>query len=372
MSSYARATLKRIEPYVPGRSAEDLQAERGLSDIIKLASNENPLGPAPKALQAIAGAAGQVHIYPDGDSRALREAIAARNEVEAEQTIFGCGSDEVIRMIAEAYLDPGDPVVMAQTTFSQYAFVARLMAAREVTVPLIDGFHDLEGMARAAREHRAKLCFVCNPNNPTGTYVDERAVQRFLDEIPDETLAVFDEAYIEYVDAPDFPDVLPAVREGRRVIVMRTFSKIYGLAGLRVGYGIAPREIVADLEQVRAPFNINRIAQAAALASLDDADHLEASRRMNTKERERLTATFRRMGYEVYPSQANFIFVSFGENAGTIYEALLNEGIIVRNAAGFGRPDALRISVGTADQNDRLLEAMAAIGPALSMKGESQ
>ena len=359
MGAEPRRALERIKPYVPGLSLEALKEAKGIAEAVKLASNENPLGAGRLAREAARRAAAELHLYPDGDSAALRKRLARELDVGPENIALGCGSDELIRMLAEAYLDPGDAAVFADVTFSQYAFAARLMDACEVAVPLAPGdVHDLPAMAGAARKHRARLVFVCNPNNPTGTYVGREAVAAFLDALPEETLAVFDEAYFEYVTAGDFPDTVAEVRKGRNVVVLRTFSKIHGLAGLRVGYAVAPPAVVQALDRVRPPFNVNRVAQAAALAALDDREHVEASRRMNTSERARLAREFEAMGLTVRPSEANFLFVDLGRPADRVYEALLEMGVIVRKGSSFGRPTALRITVGTPEQNDRLLAAL--------------
>jgi len=246
------------------------------------------------------------------------------------------------------------------------------MGAEEVVVPLRDGVHDLWEMAYRARKHRATLCFICNPNNPTGTYVDVAQVRRFLDAIPRETLVVFDEAYVEYVDAADFPDVLGLIQEGRPVVSLRTFSKIHGLAGLRVGYAIAPSSVIATLEKVRPPFNVNRIAQAAACAALDDAEHVEMSRRVNREQRQLVTESLRQMGLRPYPSQSNFVWVDLGAESDPVYQALLERGVIVRKGSSFGVPTALRVTVGTPQQNQRMLAALREVLASAPLKGETQ
>lgn len=367
-----RTALDRIEAYVPGKSAEELVRERGVAGAIKLSSNENPLGPSPASIDAMARAAKSAHVYPDGASRALRSALAARAGLEDDQVIVGCGSDEIVRMLGEAYLDPGAACAFADVTFSQYAFAARLMNAREVVVPLRDGVHDLEAFARAVAANRPRLCFICNPNNPTGTYVPHSEALRFLDAVSSsspETLVVFDEAYVEYTDAPDFPDSLSLLKEGRKIVILRTFSKIYALAGLRVGYGFAPREVVMQLEKIRPPFNVNSFAQAAALAALGDERHVETSRSINAKERARLAASFERLGLRVFPSQANFLWVACPGPSAPVYEALLDRGIIVRGGQAFGVPEALRITVGAPEENDRLIEAVAEAMSSIFTKG---
>lgn len=361
MAIKPRAALARIEPYVPGKSPDQIQSNGEAIQPVKLSSNENPYGPAKSVPAAIAAVADQVHFYPDGGSTALKERLAARHQVSFDQIVLGCGSDEVIRMLSEAYLDEGSPVVIGDVTFSQYAFGARLMNADEVIVPLRDGRFDLPSMAEAINQSKARLCFVCNPNNPTGGYVTREECLNFLDAIPEDVLVVFDEAYIEYVDAPDFPDLVPLIREGRPIVCLRTFSKVHALAGLRVGYGIAPSQVARDLERIRPPFNVNLVAQAAALAALDDEEHVQKSVQSNQIERNRLTEAFKSMGLEPWPSQTNFIWVDMVRPAAPVYEALLNRGVIVRLGAAFGVDTALRITIGTTEQNDRLLAALKEI-----------
>ncbi len=366
MNVKPRSALAGIQAYQPGKSASDLGAP---IKTIKLSSNENPLGASPRVAEAVAREVSDAHLYPEGSGKALREEIARRLEVEPDNVVLGCGSDEVIRLLAEAYLDPGDGCLFADTTFSQYSFVARIMAAREIVVPLNDGVHDLDAMAEAARRERPRLCFVCNPNNPTGTYVRMRDVERFLDRVPSETLVVFDEAYIEYADADDFPDSLNYLRAGRPLVSLRTFSKIHGLAGMRVGYGVAPSEVVDALQRIRPPFNVNRFAQAAALASLADPDHVQQSRELNIRERGRVGDALSQLGMRVLPSQSNFVFVESDVDGSLVYEALAGEGVFVRQGTAFGRPFGLRITIGTPEQNDRLLSTLERVLPALRERG---
>lgn len=361
-----RSALAEIQPYVPGKSASDLGGAR---EVIKLSSNENPLGPSPRVAEVVAREVANAHLYPEGSGKGLRSELGRRLGVGPENIVLGCGSDEVIRLLAEAYLDPGDGCLFADSTFSQYPFVARIMGAREIIVPLKDGVHDLEAMAETARRERPKICFVCNPNNPTGTYVSRSDVERFLERVPPETMVVFDEAYIEYADAEDFPDAVEYMRAGRDVVSLRTFSKIYGLAGIRVGYGVAPAEVVQSLQRIRPPFNVNRLAQVAALAALDDAEHVEKSRSMNTHERRRVAHALEEMGLRVLPSQSNFLFVETDVDGTLVYEALAQEGVIIRQGAPFARPMAFRVTVGTPSQNDRFLNALERVLPGIRERG---
>ncbi|HEX6971430.1 MAG TPA: histidinol-phosphate transaminase [Limnochordia bacterium] len=366
-----RRALLEIEPYVPGRSIESVRAERGLAEVIKLASNENPLGPSPLAVAAMREAAAAVHRYPDGSATVLRQRLAQHLSVPAEGIVVGNGSDEIVRLLAEAFLEPGDEAVMAACTFSQYAAATRLMGGIPRTVPLQDEVHDLERMAAACTD-RTRIVFVCNPNNPTGTIVERERVAAFLESLPPDVLVVFDEAYREYVRAETYPDTLEWIRAKRPLVVLRTFSKVYGLAGLRIGYGIMPRAVARALERARGPFNVNLMAQRAALAALEDQEHVKKSVAANAAGVDLLSAELTRLGFGVTPTQANFLWVDAGDASGSIAAALLERGIIVRSGAAFGRPTHLRISVGTDTENRRLLEALAEIrglGPVLGERG---
>lgn len=353
-----RDSVFRIKPYVPGKPIAEVERELGIRGSVKLASNENPLGPSPKALRAMSLAIGEVHRYPDGNCFALKRALAASLGVEAECVMVGNGSDELLKLIGEAYLEQGDRVVFAHPSFSEYAYVGELMAASCLRVPLFDYAHDLQAMLEAVDE-RTKLVFIANPNNPTGTIVTSGEVARFLDKLPGGVLAVFDEAYREYVDDPGYPDLVPFVRAGLNVVVLRTFSKIYGLAGLRVGYGVAPADIVGTVLRVREPFNVNSVAQAAAEAALDDALHVERSRELVLEGKRFLKESLEGMGLRVVPSQANFIFVDTGLDSRALFERLLRLGVIVRTGDIFDCPTFLRVTVGTEQENLRFVRALA-------------
>ncbi|MGI6611324.1 MAG: histidinol-phosphate transaminase [Limnochordia bacterium] len=352
-----RPAIERISPYVPGKPITEVQEEYGLEDIIKLASNENALGPSPQAIQALEQAISSVHIYPDGAARALRSAIAQAYGVLPDEVFIGNGSDEIIKLLAEALLLPDDEVVFADVTFSEYAYATRLMGAREAVVPVLAETHDLRAMA-ARISQQTKIVYICNPNNPTGTYVGVDALDEFLSSVPEGVLVVLDEAYAEYADASDFPDVVDLMRQGQPVATMRTFSKIYGLAGLRVGYIIAPRPIVALLNRVKEPFNVNSLAQAAALAALGDTEHVRRSREMNSRGKAELYAAFTEMGLRYCPSQSNFIFVDLGRPCRPVYERLLQEGVIVRTGDIFDRPSFVRVTIGTSEENERFVKAL--------------
>lgn len=348
----------RTQPvYEPGKPIEYVARELGLdpAGIIKLASNENPFGPSPLAVAAAKRALEQGELYPDGGCFELRQRLAAERGLAPDQLIIGNGSNEIIELLGHVLLRPGDEVVMGAPAFVVYKLVTLLFGAKPVEVPLVNHRHDL-GRIAAAITPRTKLVFVCSPNNPTGTANTEAELLTFARALPEHVVAVLDEAYAEYVE--NAPDLRPLVREGRKVVCLRTFSKIYGLASLRVGYGCAPAEIVAMLNRVRQPFNVNAIGQAAAVAALDDREFTERCARENRLGLAQLEAGIRQLGLECVPSVANFILVRVGEGA-RVFEALQRRGVIVRPMKGYHMPEWLRITVGTAEQNTRLLVELA-------------
>lgn len=352
-----RRTILDIAPYHPGKPISELQREKGLTDIVKLASNENPLGPSPRAIEALRLCLSSLHIYPDGDCFELRRTLASKLNVEEVQLIFGNGSDEVIKMLGLAFLEPGDEVLFCEPTFSEYAYVAHLMGAKTRALPLVNHAYDLEAMALAINP-RTKMVFICNPNNPTGAYVGQDDVIAFLERIPEGVVVVFDEAYYEYVTAEDYPDTLSYVRAGQNVVVLRTFSKIYGLAGLRIGYGVAPNHVAKLVHRVREPFNINSAAQIGALAALHDDEHVRKSRQLNDRGKVWLYDAFSRMGLEYVPTESNFIFFNVEQDSQEIYEKLLDQGVIIRSGIVFGCPTWLRVTIGTEAQNHRFIRAL--------------
>lgn len=350
--------LADIQPYVPGKPIEEVQREYGLTDVVKLASNENPLGPSPRAMRALAEEVPRLHLYPDGDSYDLRHALARHLGVRPEQVTVGNGADGIIVQTCLAYLDDGDEVIVGRPSFPLYDTYTHVMRARLVPVPLRDYRLDLEGMAAAITD-RTKLIFVCNPNNPTGTIVTADEVSAFMARVPDHVLVVFDEAYYEFVHADDFPDTLAYVREGRKnVMTIRTFSKIYGLAGVRLGYAVADPEVLAPLLKVKEPFAVNRLAQAAGIAALEDDGFLEATVAATTNGQQFICRGVRRLGLSCVPSHTNFILVQVGPRAGAVAQRLLERGIIVRPCDLYGLPEFLRITVGTPKQNARLISAL--------------
>jgi histidinol-phosphate aminotransferase len=360
--SLFRPAVEELTPYQPGRPVEDVQRELGLARVVKLASNEGPFPPLPAAVEAIERAAGELNRYPDGGSYRLHEALAARHGVAFAEVAVGAGADGCIDLLSQATLDPGDEVVCAWPSFPSYVIDARKLGAVPVLVPLRRLRHDLDAML-AAITPRTKLVYVCDPNNPTGTMTTRDELDRFLAAVPDHVLVVVDQAYFEYVDRSDYPDAIEEhVKGGRRVVVLRTFSKIYGLAGLRVGYAVGPADVCAAMAKVRRPFDVTTTAQVAALASLDDGGEVARRRALNREGLDRLAATLRRHGLEpAAGAVGNFLYVEIGEEAQRLYEALLREGVIVRPLAGFGAPRALRVSVGTPEELELLGAALGRV-----------
>ena len=344
-----------LEPYKPGKPIEELERELGITGVIKLASNENPLGPSPRAVEAVRRALADLHRYPDGASFALRAKLAEKLGVGRDQLVFGCGADEILELVAKAFLGPGDEAVFAWPSFAMYPIVTRGMGATPIAVPLDrDLVHDLDAIAAAVNE-RTRVVIVCNPNNPTGTSVGAAAFDRFAARLPDDVVLLVDEAYVDFARRADFPDSLAWVARRPGTLVVRTFSKIAGLAGLRVGYGVADPELTGYLERARHPFNVNLLAEAAAVAALDDREHLERTLRQNAEGIEFLRRELGALGIETWPSEANFLLAKPGPGT---YEFLLREGIIVRPLAGFGMPDHVRITIGLPEENERLVKAL--------------
>lgn len=350
--------LDALEPYVPGTPIEEVQREYGLEDVIKLASNENPLGPSPKALAAIQRALPGLNFYPDGQSYHLRRAIAEHLGARLEQVAVGNGADGIIVQTCLAYLDEDAEVIVGRSSFPVYTIYTAVMRATMIKVPLNDFRLDLESMAGAIND-RTRLIFVCNPNNPTGTIVTASEVATFMERVPDHVLVVFDEAYRELVASEEYPDTLQYVREGRgNVMIMRTFSKVYGLAGVRLGYAIAMPEVLAPLNQVKEPFAVNMLAQAAGIAALEDEDFLRRSVAATHEGRAFLYREFDRLGLRYVESHTNFVLVEIGPQAAQVQRRLLEKGVIVRPCAGYDLPTFLRITVGSSAQNVRLVEAL--------------
>jgi len=349
--SLFRASIADLVPYEPGKPVEEVQRELGLERVVKLASNEGPFPPFPAALEAIERAGPDLNRYPDGGVYALRTALAERHGVAFEEVVVGAGADGVIDFLAQAALEPGDEVVCGWPSFPSYVLCAAKLGAVPRKVPLRDQTYDLDALLEAIGP-RTKLVCVCHPNNPTGTANGAGEIVSFLDRLPDHVLCVLDQAYFEYIDDPDYLDGVELFRAGRRLVVLRTFSKIYGLAGLRVGYGIGPGDVVTATSKVRRAVEVTATAQAAALASLDSDEELARRREQNRAGRARLEEVLRSRGLEpAGPALGNFLYVTVGDGR-DVFERLLSEGVIVRPLGGFGAPDAIRITVGTPDENE--------------------
>jgi histidinol-phosphate aminotransferase len=353
MSLHIHSHIASLVPYVPGKPIDELERELGIPRAIKLASNENPLGPSPKAVAVLGETAATLHRYPDGGAHRLRAALADRYKLTPEHVILGNGSDEILGLLARAFLSPGDEAVMADQTFVIYKMEVTAAHGKPVIVPLTQWQHDLAAMAEAIT-NRTRLVFVCNPNNPTGTMVTASDVKAFMRRVPDDVIVIFDEAYYEYVQDQHFPDSLDWVTQRRNAVVLRTFSKIYGLAGLRVGYGLTTPEIAGYLNRVRPPFNVNAIAQRAALAALTDDEHIARSRALNAAEMATVRAGLVALGFQPVPSQANFLLFDVGRDGRAVFEALLRQGVIVRHIEG----RLLRVTIGLPEENRYFLDAL--------------
>ncbi len=346
-----------LHPYEPGKPIEELQREEGIGEAVKLASNENPLGPSPMALAAVRAALGEVNRYPDGACWALTQKIAARHQVGAERIFVASGSVEVLNLLAFLFLRPGLNAVFSEHAFAIYALATAAAGGAWCAVPMKPGYHfDLDAIA-AAIDRNTRLVFLDNPNNPTGTIFRRGEWERFLSKVPEQVVIVADEAYFEFVRDPDYPDSLNYHDGNRMIVTLRTFSKIFGLAGLRVGYAVTRPDIVSLLHKVRQPFNVTSLAQVAALAGLDDATHVRRTLEVNAAGLEYLEREFSRLGIDFVPSHANFILAEVGDGL-RVFNGLLKHGVIVRPMDGYGLPRHLRISVGLEQENRRLVAAL--------------
>ena len=356
---FANPQLRDLVPYEPGKPIDDVARELGLEpeNIVKLASNENPLGPSPKAIQVMQSLAGEVHVYPDGGGWKLRNAIAEKFSLSMDNIILGNGSNEIIEFLGHSFLKPGDEVIVANHAFVVYKLMATLFGAKTIEVNDPGFVHDLEAMADAINE-RTKQIFIANPNNPTGTLVTQEAIDRFMERVPENVIVIFDEAYYEFLDTP--PDTLKFIKEGRNVVVMRTFSKIQGLAGLRIGYGITTPSLSSILQKTRQPFNANLIAQEAALAALDDDEHQNKTKKITDEGRSLFQSEFEKMGIEYVPSYANFVLLKVGDGD-EVFQKMLSEGVIVRAMRGYKLPEWIRVSIGTMEENLKFLELLRLI-----------
>jgi histidinol-phosphate aminotransferase len=356
----ARQEIFNINPYVPGKPIEEVKRELGLKDIIKLASNENPLGSSPKAVKTIKKSLDELHLYPDSNCYYLKEKLASVTGIKKEGILIGNGSDELLKLVAETFLNRGDEVIFADPSFSEYEFTAKIMGAECKSIPLVDFKHDLEAMLAAVTE-KTKIIFICNPNNPTGTIVDADEMDEFMAQVPEDILVIIDEAYVEYVENSGFPRSLDYINQGKNVIVMRTFSKIYGLAALRIGYGLTTVDIAQAVERVMEPFNVNMLAQKGAAAGLDDFEHVEESKKVNSLGKQFLYGEFNKMGLIYVETEANFIFVDVQKDCQEVFKKLLQKGIIVRTGDIFGYSTYIRVTIGSKDENIRFINGLKTI-----------
>jgi len=352
--------VRGLAPYEPGKPTDELRRELGVERIVKLASNEGPYGPFPSARQAMARAAAELNRYPDPGAYRLRAALAERHGVPLDAVALGAGTDGIVDCLSQAFLDPGDEIVCGWPSFASYPTYARKMGAVPRLVPLREHRYDLEALLEAVGP-RTKIVYVCNPNNPTGTMTTRSELDSYFERVPEHVLTVIDQAYFEYVEDPAYPDAVEEyLKAGRRVLVLRTFSKIYGLAGLRVGYGVGPAPLVAALAKTRRAFDVDTLAQEAALASLGEESEIERRRRLNSAGRRQLADVLAQAGLApVGPAVANFLYVDLGQDARRLFDRLLREGVIVRPLHAFGAPTGVRVTVGTPDDHAFLASALS-------------
>jgi histidinol-phosphate aminotransferase len=356
IDSIFRPNIDSIRPYEPGKPIEEVQRELGLRSVIKMASNENPLGPPKSVVKAIQKAASQVYLYPDGGQYRLKEALSQYLGVTKEEIILGNGSNEIIELILRGFVSEGERVITSEMSFLVYGLISQAIGAEFVEVPMNNFTYDLQAIANEVTEN-TRVIFIANPNNPTGTYVNRDAVLAFLDSIPQEVLVCFDEAYIDFVETKDFPSTLDYLQRGN-VVVLRTFSKSFGMAGLRLGYGVADEKVVTYLNKVRQPFNVNSIAQTAGVAALADKHYIDKSRQLVHDGREFLYGEFKRMNLEFCPSQANFVMVNIKKDAAKIFECLLKKGIIIRSMKSYGLPQWIRVTPARPRENKKFIREL--------------
>ncbi|ATW27490.1 histidinol-phosphate transaminase [Candidatus Formimonas warabiya] len=356
----ARRGIDGLAAYVPGKPVEEAIREYGLKEMIRLASNENPLGTSPKALEAMKQALDDAYLYPEGSSTELRRKVAATFGIEADMVIFGNGADNILLMIAQAFIDEDDEVIVGDPTFSVYETVTRIMGGRVVKVPLRDFTYDLSAIVRKITP-QTKLIFVCNPNNPTGSLVTEKEVAQFMDQVPAHCVVVFDEAYAEFVQERNYPQTIRYIHHQKNVLMVRTLSKIFGLAGVRIGYALGPQKLINVLCKVAEPFPVNRVAQAGGLAALDDGEFVKRVLEVNEEGKHYLYEQFSQLGMSYVPSHTNFVFVHLGMDGKLAFQKLWEKGIVIRPGDIWNLPEFSRITIGTAEQNEKLVKALAMI-----------
>lgn len=360
--SLATQGVQSLQPYQAGKPLDELKREYGITEAIKLASNENPLGPSPKVLKALQNDLNELSRYPDGNAFALKKALANKHGIEINQIIIGNGSNDILEILTRAFVTPAHEVIFSQHAFAVYPIVTQAVGAKAVIVPAKDWGHDLDGMLKVVTD-KSRLIFIANPNNPTGTSLSKNEINQFLSKLPKSVLVVLDEAYFDYANdeqlgATDYPNGINWIKEYSNVIVTRTFSKAYGLAGLRIGYSVSHPDVANILNRVRQPFNVNSMALRAAEVALSDAEYLQAGINLNASGMQHLVKAFDTMALEYIPSVGNFICVKVGENAMKVYDQLLCEGVIVRPIANYEMPEFLRVTIGTKAENDRFIKAL--------------
>lgn len=355
-----KSQLRSLKPYQPGKPIEEVKKEYGLDKVVKLASNENPYGCSEKVVPALEEELKQLVLYPDGYSAVLREKLSVMLGVQEKQLIFGNGSDEVVQIICRAFLDQDSNTIMAVPTFPQYRHNAVIEGAEIKEIPVINGEHDLEKMLSSI-DARTKVVWLCSPDNPTGRYINEESFIHFMDRVPKHVLVVSDEAYREYVTADDYPETVKLLDQYPNLVILRTFSKAYGLAALRIGYGIGSQDLIQGMEPAREPFNTSRLAQTAALAALEDQEFIRRCREQNTEGLSQYYRFCEEMNLSFFPSQGNFILIDFNRDANDLFQKLLEKGYIVRSGTALGFPSCLRITVGSKEQNNGIITELKKI-----------
>ena len=358
--SLVRKGILDLKPYIPGKPIEEVKRELGLKEVIKLASNETSVGPSPLAVEAVIKEAKKINLYPEATSRLLREKLAEKLKIDKEMIICGNGADDVIDLVGMAFINEGDEVITCETTFPAYRTAVKIMGGKFISVKLKDFCFDLEEIAKRINE-KTKMIFLCNPNNPTGTILTKEEINRFMKKIPKDIIVVFDEAYCDYVENKNYVNGLQFVLEGKNVIVVRTFSKIAGIAGVRVGYAIAHQELISYLRRVVNPFTTNRLAQVAALASLDDEEHRRKVLNSNHEGKKYLYKELDKLGLFYVPTETNFIFIDVKIDSEAIFEKLLKKGVIIRPGKPYGCTNFIRVTIGTAYENQRFIKAIREI-----------
>jgi len=344
-------------PYIPGKPVEELEREIGIRDAVKIASNENPLGPSPLAVEAVKEAVSSLNRYPDGDAFYLKEKLSSKLGISPETLIFGNGSNDVIDIAARTFMKPGDEAIFGEYAFIVYPIVTQAVGAKAVISPMPDYTHDLRDMYSRITE-KTKIIFIANPNNPTGTMVKRGEFEWFLDKVPEDILVLMDEAYFEYVDDQDYPNSLEYQNTDKSILTVRTFSKIYGLAGLRLGYGIASKEIISNMQRIRQPFNSNSLSQVGAIAALDDKEHIEKTKEVNSEGLTYVTQELKKLDIPYAPSYTNFVLIDIGDDPMPVYNSLLREGVIVRPVMGYGLKTHLRVTIGVSEENDKFISGI--------------